>query len=440
MKPLALIGLSFVLIASVAIPQEFPKVQTNKSVWPSEIFLPGTGVPDEAEVTLTVEGIGDTIPPQPIDLVITLDISQSMAGEPLKQAKSVITYILTYLTESSGQSALVTFNQDAVLQHELTTQHYDLLPIVEMLFASGNTALGDAINVAQTELESPRRIEGNLPVILIISDGSSNRGANPLVAAQNAKASGTLIYALGIGAPVQEQLLRTVVSEPDSENYWHQPDPLMYASIYEALHELPTFLSARHLTVVERVHRHFDYVDGSFSVAPDTVWGWSADWSIGNLDIGETWQVTFRVTASDTGLLPVEVLPTSRGHYMNFAGGWIDVPFPQGYVYVRMGVGVEERADPTGFGEAPFSLAPNPFSRSVTVSYVGDGFTDVKISVHDLAGRLVTTLVDETPAAGTHTVTWGADNHKGEEVATGAYICRYESGGSTESRVMLLIR
>jgi uncharacterized protein YegL len=440
MKPLVLIGLSFVLITSVATPQEFPKVQTDKSVWPNEIFLPGTGVPDEAEVTLTVEGIGDTIPPLPIDLIIALDISGSMAGDPLREAKMVIIYILTYLTESSGQSALVTFNGYATLRHELTKQHYDLIPIIEMLVGFGNTALGDAIDVAQTELESPRRIEGNLPVIMIISDGSYNRGVHPVGAAQDAKASGTLIYALGIGDPVQEQLLRLVVSEPDSENYWHQPDPAMYANIYEALHNLPTFLSARYLSVMERLDPRFEYVPGSFSIAPDTTSRGSADWSIGDLDIGEDWQVTFRVTASDTGLLPVELLPASRAQYMNFAGGWVNVPFPQAYIYVRTGTGIEERSDPTRYGETRFSLAPNPFHKSVTVSYFADGFSDVKIAIHDLAGRLVSTLVDATPEAGSHTVAWNGGDARGEKAAAGAYICRYESEGLIESRVVLLLR
>jgi len=163
-------------------------------------------------------------------------------------------------------------------------------------------------------------------------------------------------------------------------------------------------------------------------------------WDLGDLDIGETWDVTFRVTASDTGLLPVEVLPTSRANYMNFAGGWVDVPFPQEYIRVRMGVGVEEGTFSPRDEANIFSLGPNPFRESCTISYSADGHSLVRVTVHDLAGRLTKTLLEEVPTAGMHNVFWRGDNNEGQQVASGPYVCTYESGDVTKSSVVLLVR
>jgi hypothetical protein len=322
----------------------------------------------------------------------------------------------------------------------LSFDHTGLIPLIHGLATNGATAMGDAINMAQDELNGPRHRDGNLKVILLISDGSSNRGADPLEAAHNAKSGGTLIYALGIGNPVEDDILRQVVSDPDSMNYWSYPDSSKYDEIIERMHGLPSYLAARDITITELIDPRFDYVSGSFSLAPDSMLGDVVRWSTDELGTGETWEATFRVTASDTGFLPVEQIPASNAYYKNFAGAWVQTPFPQGYVNVVMGVGVEERLHPGGSEEGVFSLGPNPFHQDVTVTYFGDGLSNVRLTVHDLAGRLVKTLVDEVPAAGNHVAHWQGENNHGVAVAAGAYVCRYESAETVHSEILLYLK
>ncbi len=440
MKWFLLLILGCALSAATAAAIGFPEVTTDKSVWPDQIYLAGTGVPDEAEVTLTIDGIGDTIPAASIDLMFAIDVSGSMEGDPLAQAKRVAEYICLSMTETADQSGLIAFSTNAVLLRELSDQHLELLPLVDGLEADGWTALGDAINLAQVELTSPRHKEDNLQVILLMSDGASTRGANPFEAAQNAKASGTLIYALGFGDPASEETLRAIVSEPDSETYWHYPGPSEYDKIFVALHGLPIFLAARHVSVIERLDPRFDYVPGSFSITPDTVAGRTTGWNVGELDLGQTWSVVFRVTASDTGFLPLEVLPTSRANYMNFAGGWIDTPFPQEYIRVITGVGAEESQVSVKSEENTLRLGPNPFHESCTISYYSDGYTRLRLTIHDIAGRVVRTLADGIPAAGTHSVVWRGDTQQGQQVSSGVYVCKFESPEMTEAKLLLLVR
>ena len=71
--------------------------------------------------------------------------------------------------------------------------------------------------------------------------------------------------------------------------------------------------------------------------------------------------------------------------------------------------------------------APNPFNPSTTIRYAIELPGLVKISVFDVAGRHVRTLVSRRHlSAGTHTVTWNGTDDAGRAAASGVYIVRLE--------------
>lgn len=76
---------------------------------------------------------------------------------------------------------------------------------------------------------------------------------------------------------------------------------------------------------------------------------------------------------------------------------------------------------------------PNPFESSTRIRYTMDTPAHVKLSVYDVLGREIKTLVDSQQAAGTHEVAWHAENR-----AKGLYFYRLEAAGRTEVRSMLL--
>ncbi|MBM4131853.1 T9SS type A sorting domain-containing protein, partial [bacterium] len=85
--------------------------------------------------------------------------------------------------------------------------------------------------------------------------------------------------------------------------------------------------------------------------------------------------------------------------------------------------------------------APNPFNPSTTISFrlAEAGATTVR--VHDVAGRLVRTLLaSEERAAGEHAVVWDGRDADGRAVESGIYLCRVESGSSRELRKMTLLK
>ncbi|HYM82446.1 MAG TPA: FlgD immunoglobulin-like domain containing protein, partial [Candidatus Limnocylindria bacterium] len=60
--------------------------------------------------------------------------------------------------------------------------------------------------------------------------------------------------------------------------------------------------------------------------------------------------------------------------------------------------------------------------------------------VYDVRGHLVTTLIDGELSAGPQTASWDGRDHARNAVASGIYFYQLTSGGSSETRRMLLVR
>ena len=98
-----------------------------------------------------------------------------------------------------------------------------------------------------------------------------------------------------------------------------------------------------------------------------------------------------------------------------------------------------------GGGTAPetYWLAqnyPNPFNPSTRVDFGVGRAGWVTLTVYDLLGRTVRTLVDEPLAAGRHTVTWNGRDDRGRAVSSGVYLYRLEAGAIQHLRKMLLVK
>jgi hypothetical protein len=78
---------------------------------------------------------------------------------------------------------------------------------------------------------------------------------------------------------------------------------------------------------------------------------------------------------------------------------------------------------------------PNPFNPSTTINFdmPKDGFVTLK--VYNTSGKEVASLVNETRAAGYHTVSFNAAN-----LSSGVYYYRLESEGVSKVMKMALIK
>lgn len=97
---------------------------------------------------------------------------------------------------------------------------------------------------------------------------------------------------------------------------------------------------------------------------------------------------------------------------------------------------------PTAVRREPSSAAlqllpnqPNPFNPTTTIRFVLPAKSKVTLSVHDVTGRVVATLVDEVRDAGAHNFTWNAQG-----VASGVYFAKLRAGETEVSRKMVLLK
>ena len=70
---------------------------------------------------------------------------------------------------------------------------------------------------------------------------------------------------------------------------------------------------------------------------------------------------------------------------------------------------------------------PNPFNPMTNVKFELPHAGMTKVSVYDVSGRLIKTLVNEDLPASVHTVTWDGTNSRGQRVASGTYYLRLSS-------------
>ncbi|NQU27685.1 MAG: T9SS type A sorting domain-containing protein, partial [Candidatus Marinimicrobia bacterium] len=83
---------------------------------------------------------------------------------------------------------------------------------------------------------------------------------------------------------------------------------------------------------------------------------------------------------------------------------------------------------------------PNPFNPVTLIQYVLPQRSEVQITIYDLLGRQVTTLVSEAQDAGYKSVKWNATNDLGQPVSAGVYFYQIRSGAFVQTRKMILLK
>jgi hypothetical protein len=103
-----------------------------------------------------------------------------------------------------------------------------------------------------------------------------------------------------------------------------------------------------------------------------------------------------------------------------------------------LALGRGQNATDYGLGDADFRLysaGPNPFSSRTTIRFAIRNESPVRLTVYDVAGREVETLVDGARSAGEHTVTWDAHG-----LPSGVYFYRITVAGFAETKKVIVAR
>jgi hypothetical protein len=152
--------------------------------------------------------------------------------------------------------------------------------------------------------------------------------------------------------------------------------------------------------------------------------------------VGETFRLTMEVNSSAFGGASGGTANTSAQGQLSFVGlpGGAVVSSCYGYQQV---VSVAPAVPRPAVEFRP--PRPNPSGGDVTLDFVLTRESRVDITVFDLTGRAVRTLIGERRAAGQHSATWDGRNMEGLAAGSGLYFmrCRVEKSEVACLRVAL---
>ncbi|MDP8220364.1 MAG: carboxypeptidase regulatory-like domain-containing protein [Candidatus Stygibacter frigidus] len=84
---------------------------------------------------------------------------------------------------------------------------------------------------------------------------------------------------------------------------------------------------------------------------------------------------------------------------------------------------------------------PNPFNPSTTIKLaVKEDNTPVKVSIYNVKGQLVNSLVNEMAAGGVHDFVWSGNDNSNRPVSSGVYFYKVKIGSLNETHKMIMLK
>ena len=149
-------------------------------------------------------------------VMLVIDVSGSMQATDvlptrLEAARSAARKLLQQLP-ANAQVGLVSFNSAASLVTPLTGNRDTVSAALDSLRPNGGTAIGEGISAALEELAKANAATPGTAkppgMIVLLTDGSSNAGIDPQVAAARAKAAAVPVVTVGVGSRDQPTFVR----------------------------------------------------------------------------------------------------------------------------------------------------------------------------------------------------------------------------------------
>ena len=83
---------------------------------------------------------------------------------------------------------------------------------------------------------------------------------------------------------------------------------------------------------------------------------------------------------------------------------------------------------------------PNPFNPITLISYDLPFSQKVNLTIYDLRGNVIITLIDKKEERGIKNVQWNAKNKEGQRVPTGIYFYKISTNNFESSKKMILLK
>ncbi len=180
-----------------------------------------------------------------VDVILVVDVSGSMNSPippgtttRLDAAKEAGITFLNAMTFPGDQAGIVSFGDQAHLVHALDDNRQSLITAMQSLTIQGATRIDLGLIAARMELTGTNHINDHDQVLILLTDGypSQVNEATVLAEASTTKASGIIIYTIGLGNDTNANLLRKMATAPD--HYYESPSTTELNTIYQEITNL----------------------------------------------------------------------------------------------------------------------------------------------------------------------------------------------------------
>jgi len=167
----------------------------------------------------------------PQDVVLLIDTSGSMAGDPLEDAKAAARGFLNQLS-ADDRVALVSFAFKPTVVSSFTSDRTALLAAIDGLQASGETAVHDAIvSAAGLVAQSDRQV-----TLVLLSDGGDTVSVNTFDNAVGAvKAAGVPVFAVALESGEWDPQALQTLATASGGRYLATADSRELTALYEGI-------------------------------------------------------------------------------------------------------------------------------------------------------------------------------------------------------------
>jgi Ca-activated chloride channel homolog len=196
-----------------------PRVSSWRRLLPLTLFLASLAM---LAVALARPHATVAVPKEQASIVLVTDVSRSMLAEDvdpsrLEAARAAAQHFLDELPEEARVGA-VAFSTDPHTIEPPTDDRGEIEDLVDSLSADGGTAAGDALAAALGLVDGPA--EDRPPsAIVLLSDGETTTGRNPLPVARQAGRMGIPIHTVALGTRT------ATITTPDGTLIPVPPDP-----------------------------------------------------------------------------------------------------------------------------------------------------------------------------------------------------------------------
>ncbi|HEY7268720.1 MAG TPA: vWA domain-containing protein [Dehalococcoidia bacterium] len=221
----------------LSVQEQQGKINASIAVYGSD-GLPLPSIPSgavKASIDGTALGVNsvqtNTTRRQPIAVVLVVDVSGSMQGDPITQARKALTDFVGTL-EPTDQVALYAFDTNVRLLQDFTSDKTAASQAVARLTPLGDTALYDAVIEASNKA---MQAAADRKLVVLLTDGVATINTSKRAASLDAAhAAGASFVAIGLGADLDRAYLGDLANA-SSGRFLEAPTPASLKQTYANL-------------------------------------------------------------------------------------------------------------------------------------------------------------------------------------------------------------